>query len=47
MTDRSNTLVNAGLSIESTLDLHFLIGLKNSDWAQKQRPSLPRVLQHC
>lgn len=30
MTDRSNTLVNASLSMQSTSDLHFLVWLKNS-----------------
>ncbi len=30
MTERSNTLVNASLSMQSSLDLHFVIWLKNS-----------------
>lgn len=45
MTDRSNMLVNASLSMQSTLNLHFRVWLKN--FVQKQCLSLPRVLQHC
>jgi hypothetical protein len=50
MTDRSSTLVNASLSMQSTLGLRFLVSLKrfgSKSLDQKQCLSLPRVLQHC
>jgi len=54
MTDRSNTLVNASLIMQSTLDLHFVVWLKNAwfknvwlkNGTHRYRALCNTVLQH-
>jgi hypothetical protein len=46
MTDRSNTLVNASLSMQSTLDLRFLVSLKNVG-LENSAYRYHVLMQHC